>query len=295
MGKKAKARRESTVRPVVEGPPTRTSPNWPLLALSGIGIVLAGYLAWTGFNEESVKGCAVGSACDIVLSSRWATLLGLPTAFWGFLSYVTLAGIALFVRRVDRHWQYAWIVSFTGLAYSVYLTTVALTILHAACPYCLTSLGLMTTIFALVTWQRPDTIAGFSWGKWLSRSAPVVAVLILVLHLNYTGVLGPAPASEDPVARALADHLTQLGVRFYGASWCPHCQEQKRLFGPAAKRLPYIECSPDGQGTPVAPICKDENIKSYPTWVFKDKRVEQVLSLKQLADATNFKAPAATN
>jgi uncharacterized membrane protein/glutaredoxin len=292
MGKKAKARREATARPSVAGHLLRTSPNWPLLGLSGIGMILAGYLAWTALSGESVKGCSVGSACDVVLSSNWATLLGLPTALWGFFAYALLAGIS-FVSRVDRHWQYAWAVSLFGVLYSAYLTIVSLTILKAACPYCLTSLGLMTAIFGLVTWQRPVTLAGFSWGRWLSRTVPVAAALIVVLHLNYSGIIGPAPEAEDPVATALAIHLTQKGVKFYGASWCPHCQDQKKLFGSAAKRLPYIECSPDGQGTPQAPVCVAEKIESYPTWVINGKRVEEVLTLKALADATDFRAPTA--
>lgn len=256
-------------------------------------MILAGYLAWTALGGGFVKGCSAGSACDIVLSSRWATLLGLPTALWGFFAYALLAGIA-FVRRADHHWQYAWTVSLFSLAYSLYLTTVSLTILDAACPYCLTSLGLATAIFVLVTWQRPgNVLTGFTWPSWLSRRVPVAAVLIAVLHLNYTGVIGQAPVPDDPVARALADHLTQSGVKFYGAFWCPHCQDQKRLFGSAASRLPYIECSPDGQGAPQAPICQAEKIESYPTWIINGKRVEAVLSLSQLADASGFKAPPA--
>ena len=291
MGKKAKARREANAKPIVSGPPLRETPNWPLFTLSVIGAALAGYLAWTGLSGESVKGCAVGSACDLVLSSPWATLLGLPTALWGFGSYVLLAAIS-FVRREDRHWQYAWIVSFFGLLYSAYLTTVSITILGAACPYCLTSLALMTAIFVLVTSQRPEALIGFAWPGWLARTAPAAFGLILLLHLNYTGVIGQAPPPEDPVARALADHLRESGVKFYGASWCPHCQQQKDLFGVAARRLPYIECSLDGrQGGAQNPLCAEAKIETYPTWVFKDKRIEEVLSLKQLADETNFKAP----
>src|SRR6476659_4696568 len=139
MGKKAKARREATVKPAVMGPPLRTAPNWPMLVLAVLGMILAGYLSWKELGHESVGFCAAGSDCDIVLSSRWATLLGLPTALWGFFAYASLAAIA-FVRRVDRHWQYAWMISFFGFLFSAYLTTVSITILHAACPYCLTSL-----------------------------------------------------------------------------------------------------------------------------------------------------------
>ena len=42
--------------------------------------------------------------CDLVLTSRWAKLLGVPTALRGLLAYATMAGIA-FVRRVDQHWS----------------------------------------------------------------------------------------------------------------------------------------------------------------------------------------------
>jgi uncharacterized membrane protein len=289
MGKKAKARREATAKPVEIGPPLREKPNWLLFTLSAIGMALSGYLAWTGLKGELVKGCDVGSACDVVLSSSWATLLGFPTALWGFGAYLMLAVIA-FVRREDRHWQYAWIVSLFGVLYSAYLTTVSVTILNAACPYCLTSLGLMTAIFVVVTIQRPQTLTAFAWPGWLMRTALPALAVILLLHLNYTGVIGQAPAPEDPVARALADHLRNWGARFYGASWCDHCRQQKDLFGTAAFRLPYIECSPV-YGQPQTAECNAQNIKTYPTWVYKDKRLEGVLTLKELADLTGFKAP----
>jgi uncharacterized membrane protein len=254
-------------------------------------MLLAGYMAWTALGGESVKGCGIGSACDIVLSSVWAKFLGLPTALWGFLMYATLAGTA-YVKRVDRHWQYAWIVSLFGLLYSAYLTTVAITVLHAACPYCLTSFALMLAAFVLVTWQRPAELTGFSWKSWLTKTAPVPLLFILVLHLSYTGVIGGFSTPEDPVARALADHLTKTGARFYGASWCPHCQQQKRSFGSAAARLPYIECSPQGtQGSPQAQVCREAKIESYPTWVINGERIEQLLTLKELGDKSGFKAP----
>jgi uncharacterized membrane protein/glutaredoxin len=253
-------------------------------------MLLSGYLSWTALGGEHVKGCSVGSGCDIVLNSPWATLMGLPTALWGFFAYTLLACIA-FVSRVDRHWQYAWTLSLFSVAYSAYLTTISLTVLHATCPYCLTSLALATTIFVLVTWQRPSTLPSFSWPKWLSRTVPIAAVLIAGLHLNYVGVTGADPAREDPLASALADHLKQSGVKFYGASWCPHCQEQKKLFGPAAARLPYIECSTGGYGTPETEICKAENIKQYPTWEINGKRYEAVMTLQDLAGLTGFKAP----
>ena len=290
MGRQAKAKRAP--KPTSPAPPPRRpAPNWPLLVLALAGSALAAYLSWTDWVGASVKGCAVGSGCEVVLGSRWATLLGLPTAHWGLLAYLTLAATA-FIRRVDRHWRAAWIVALGGVMYSVYLTTISLTVLQAACPDCLTSLALMTTIFVLVTMQRPATLDGFAWRGWLVRTVPVAAALIVALHLHYTGLLGRTPQAEDPTTRALAVHLTSVGAKMYGASWCPHCQEQKDIFGASARRLPYVECATGPQGSPQAAPCRAAGVRTYPTWIIGGQRFEEVLSQTRLAELTGFQPPA---
>ena len=55
---------------------------------------LSGYLTYSAWALKQLAGCTEGSACDIVLSSQWSTLFGMPTAFWGFLTYALLAAIA---------------------------------------------------------------------------------------------------------------------------------------------------------------------------------------------------------
>lgn len=87
---------------------------------------------------------------------------------------------------------------------------------------------------------------------------------------------------------AFADCLKEEGAKFYGAFWCPHCQNQKRIFGKkAAKALPYTECStPDGQGQTEA--CTEAGIESYPTWEFADgSRTGGVQSIQQLSTLTS--------
>ena len=286
MSKQSKTRRRSRTASV---PHTlRSGPNWPLLALSGLGIVLTGYLSWTAFSGGPVQGCSAGGGCDIVLTSRWATLFGLPTAFWGLLAYTGLAAVA-FVRRADRHWSYAWTAALFGVCYSVYLTVVSLAILESACPYCLTSLGLMSATLALVVWQRPPEMAHRTWAGLAAGRGALAALIILLLHANYVAPQAEPAGPEDPMARALAEYLTDEGALFYGASWCPHCQEQKRLFGASASRLPYIECSPAGPNTPQAPSCNRASVRSYPTWVIKGRTIAgEVLSLAQLAAAVGF-------
>lgn len=287
MAKKSKARRVKSAA-LQETYAVRSTPNWPLLALSIVGMVLTAYLTWAKFSGGALQGCAVGGGCDVVLSSRWATLLGLPTSLWGFLGYAALAAIA-FVRRADRQWSLAWTVALVGVCYSAYLTVVSLTMLQSACPYCLTSLALMTSILAVVIAQRPTEMAQRSW-LWLAAGRVAAAALvILVVHGNNIKAVEEPSGPEDPQVRALAEHLADKGVLFYGASWCPHCQEQKRMFGASAKRLPYIECNLAGPTAPQASACTVAGVDTYPTWVINGRRyVGQVMTLAELADATGF-------
>jgi len=266
--------------------PQRSTPNWPLLAIALAGMALTAYLTLSAWRGQAIAGCAAGSVCDAVLGSGWAKLFGLPTSFWGFLTYAALASIA-FIKRAGLHWKAAFVVAFFGLLYSVYLTSISLLVLHAACPYCLTSLGLMAAIFALTVYQRPVDLARFSWTPWILTTLSGAAVVILLLHLHYTGVFDTKSAS-DPKLAALADHLTAMNAKFYGAAWCPHCKDQKRMFGAAADRLPYVECSPDGPRRPEAPVCHQMQIVGYPTWIINGRRYEGVLGPEELARLSGF-------
>jgi uncharacterized membrane protein/glutaredoxin len=267
--------------------PERSGPNWALLAVAVVGMALTAYLSAATWRGQAVAGCTAGSVCDAVLGSRWAKLFGLPTSFWGFLAYAALAAVA-FMKRAWLHWKLAFIVSFFGVLYSAYLTGVSLLVLNAACPYCLTSFALMSAAFALTLSQRPADLPRFSWTTWLAKTLPAALLVILALHLNYAGVFDAANARSDPKLAGLADYLTAVNAKFYGASWCPHCQEQKRMFGAAAERLPYVECSPEGPGKREAPICQTMQIQGYPTWIINGRRHEGVLSPEDLARLSGY-------
>lgn len=88
---------------------------------------------------------------------------------------------------------------------------------------------------------------------------------------------------------SFASCLKEKKVVFYGAFWCPHCQDQKRLFGKSERYLPYVECSTaDGRGQ--LKVCQDKKINSYPTWEFSNgERLTGRLSLAELAKKTGCK------
>jgi uncharacterized membrane protein/glutaredoxin len=290
MAKTSKHRPSSSVQ--AAAPSTAKHPNWLILALALAGMLLSGYLTYSAWQGQSVAGCTVGSACDVVLNSRWSKLLGMPISFWGFLTYALLGAIA-WNKTTPSQWKMAWTVTIVGLLYSLYLTGVSLIVLDSACPYCLTSLGLMAAIFAVLLPRRPAKMPGFSWGPWLGKTAGAAVLIIIVLHLHYSGYIGKTAGPEDPWIRGLVEHLAKTDAKFYGASWCPHCSEQKELFGPSSSRVPYIECSPGGPRAPQAPACNDAGIKSYPTWIINGQRYSGIQSLDSLAQYTNYKSEGA--
>lgn len=109
-----------------------------------------------------------------------------------------------------------------------------------------------------------------------------LAISAILAIYAYIQSIPPPPGKYDSFARCIA----QTGTKFYGASWCPHCAAQKTEFGTSEKYLPYIECSvPDGKTQ--TQVCIDNNIRSYPTWVFPDgSRLTGTTELSLLAQKT---------
>lgn len=89
-----------------------------------------------------------------------------------------------------------------------------------------------------------------------------------------------------------AQCLTEKGATFYGAYWCPHCNDQKRLFGSAIDEVNYVECAIPGNQSTQTQECQDANIESYPTWEFADgSRETGVVPLSRLASKTGCELP----
>ncbi len=76
----------------------------------------------------------------------------------------------------------------------------------------------------------------------------------------------PAPESTAQTIK-LAKQLNTVGARFFGAHWCPACKEQMKLFGKqAGANLNYVECGLPDKYPDQLRQCRDENIRSIPTW-----------------------------
>ncbi|HBP86660.1 MAG: vitamin K epoxide reductase family protein [Nitrospira sp.] len=254
-----------------------------LLILAGAGIALTTYLTYTASFEVHPAFCREGSGCDIVQSSRWATFLGIPMALWGLFTYLLIAGLAWSGRGQFKSGTTLIFVSMSGFAVSAYLTVVSVVEIEATCPYCLTSFAIMTTILGIGLARRPP-----NWLKSLKEAAVIGLLIVGVLHLHYGGWFDAAAGPEDPQLQALVTHLDHTGAKFYGAYWCPSCQEQKAMFFASADRLPYVECSSGGRGSALTTACFKADIKTYPTWIIGERRLTGIQTPQELARASGF-------
>jgi len=116
--------------------------------------------------------------------------------------------------------------------------------------------------------------------KRLVMSGIMVAVILLLSGCGARVAIG----QYDDLAKS----LTATGAKMYGSSHCGACNYQKELFGNSWQYINYIECtSSDGSGRQ-STVCKDENIKAYPTWRFTGEDEEiGVMTIEQLKSKIN--------
>jgi len=119
---------------------------------------------------------------------------------------------------------------------------------------------------------------------------PKVAIVVVAVAVIAAG-LWFLRHKQNNRMDAFARCLTDKGAKMYGAYWCPHCADQKELFGASFEYAPYIECGIKGSKN-INPACTAANVKRFPTWEFADgARVEGSHPLDFLSQATGCPLP----
>lgn len=276
------------------------------------GVALIGALGTAYLTVVKLTGGSAAcptSGCEQVLSSPYATVFGLPLTLFGFLAYAGMGLMAVAPlamnpkqKETQKVENWTWLLLFAGavamVVFSAYLMYLLAFKIQVLCLYCLASALLTVTLLVL-------TMIGRDWRDigQLFFTAIVVGMIALIATLGvYAQASGPNTATtggteiavttdSGSAEVALAQHLKQVGAKMYGAWWCPHCQEQKQLFGKtAASQFPYIECDPNGQN-PQPDLCQTAGIESYPTWEINGKTYSGTQSLEELANASGYNGP----
>ncbi len=290
----------------------------PLIgAIAAIGAAGTGYLTAVKLMNKTAA-CLGG--CDRVLSSEWATIFGLPLTLFGFLSYLSMLVLAVAPLLVSIEKNKAlrtklegltWPLLFIGatgmMVFSGFLMYVLSTEIKAVCLYCIASATMTVLMFLL-------TLLGRRWDDrgQLLFTGVIVATLALVGTFGIYAVpggplnsgvqaadgaqvegAGPAITTASGEAEiALAQHLNDIGANMYGAYWCPHCHDQKQLFGKeAVAQMPYVECAPDGLNSQTAVCQAIPELKGFPSWEVNGQFLEGTQTLETLAAASGYEGP----
>ena len=115
----------------------------------------------------------------------------------------------------------------------------------------------------------------------MNRKVVILLIIILVIlgAVVYAVVRNAFGSNHDEFAKC----LTSKGFVEYGAYWCSHCAEQKRLFGGSYKYVNYVECDKGGKNANPEE-CNAKGINGYPTWITPDgEKLEGLQSLAVLS------------
>jgi hypothetical protein len=120
-----------------------------------------------------------------------------------------------------------------------------------------------------------------------SRNTLIWGGIAVVLILAYGAWWYYTNHRYDGFAKCLASKQTKM----YGLYWCPHCAEQKAMFGKAFQYVPYVECAIKGSRE-LAPACSAAGVKLFPSWQFgSNPPKEGVYPLEELSDKTGCSLP----
>lgn len=67
-------------------------------------------------------------------------------------------------------------------------------------------------------------------------------------------VLAGCQKTEVAMYDNFAQCLTDKNVKMYGTERCPHCKDQKKLFGKSFKKVNYIDCDKDSMKCDLAGV-----------------------------------------
>ncbi len=99
-----------------------------------------------------------------------------------------------------------------------------------------------------------------------------------------------AEGEAAPDLVAFAKNLTQAGVKYFGAAWCLHCNQQKALFEDGADYVPFIEVTNPDRTLNAVGIAN--NITSFPTWEFPDQtRLTGTQTLETISQRSGVAIP----
>jgi uncharacterized membrane protein len=123
-----------------------------MIALTAMGLGVATYLTiihYAGINPLCGRN---GGGCEIVQTSTYSKLVGVPVALIGLIGYVAiLASLLAPESETTRFATMAF--TLIGFGFSAYLTYRELFSIHHICEWCVSSAVIVTVLMCLSVWR----------------------------------------------------------------------------------------------------------------------------------------------
>jgi len=104
-------------------------------------------------------------------------------------------------------------------------------------------------------------------------------VVLIAGFYGYKNITGKAVQSQYD---EFSKYMTEQGVVRYGTEWCPHCKNQKKLFGSSFQYINYTDCDKNKK------VCTEALISGYPTWKINNQTYPGVQSIERLAQLSRY-------
>lgn len=132
------------------GPGNEKSLRFTSGVLCVMGLLVAGYVVYkTQILDEAPQCVGGGGGCSLVEKSDYSELAGVHVSIFGFLGYALI--LAATIWNDDRARVGAFVLSFFGFGFSMYLTYLELFDIKAMCQWCIASAVVMTMLFVVNT------------------------------------------------------------------------------------------------------------------------------------------------
>lgn len=123
------------------------------IALAVLGMLVSIYMTIFKLTENK-NMCLGNGGCSVVNSSSYSEVSGIiPVALIGVGGYLVILAVLLLENRIKFFKQNGTLVVFglslIGFLFTIYLIYVELALIHALCPFCVTSQITMTVLFIL--------------------------------------------------------------------------------------------------------------------------------------------------
>jgi len=291
--------------------------KWPkiiIAILSTIGCVDTGSITlknWGLFTSLSCPGMQNG--CETVLNSPWGTLfennqVSIPLSLAGFLTYLSILIFTIILSlnlispkdKLNKFlWWFIFLISCASSTFSFLLINIMFFEIQAYCFFCILSAILSFSIFiismigAKFESREPMIFRGFMVAIsvllggliWSNNVDPSNAQNITIPTENVSPII---TTSSSPQKVKFAKFLRENNIVMYSAYWCPHCHDQKQLFGKeAVKELTVVECAKDGKDNQYK-LCQTKGISGFPSWEINGEILSGTRELNDLAVETGY-------